>query len=100
SLTPPPDLTFLVRSELAESNGDGLGAIAWAESLAAQEADGTSFGHARVATLVARMRLRAGESEVAAQVLTPPLRSLGAPPEAYALRALAHELSRRYEAAL
>lgn len=130
SLTPPADLTFLVRSELAESEGDGLGAIAWAESLAAQESEGTSFGHARVATLyegmgqdeealqwgeialardslnldaamlVARMRLRAGESDVAAQVLTPPLRSLGAPPEAYALRALAHELSRRYEAAL
>lgn len=129
-LTPPEDLTFLVRSELAESEGDGLAAIAWAESLAAQEPEGGSFGHARVATLyegmgqdaealqwgevalardslnldaamlVARMRLRAGESEIAAQVLTPPLRSLGAPPEAYALRALAHELSRRYEAAL
>ena len=129
-LTPPADLTFLVRSELAESVGDGPGAIAWAESLAAQESDGNSFGHARVATLyegmgqdaeallwgetalsrdslnldaamlVARMRLRGGESEIAAQVLTPPLRLLGAPPEAYALRALAHELSRRYEAAL
>ena len=129
-LTPPADLTFLVRSELAESVGDGPTAIAWAESLAAHEPDGNAFGHARVATLyeglgqdaealvwgeaalardslnldaamlVARMRLRGGESEVAAQVLTPPLRLLGAPPEAYALRALAHELSRRYEAAL
>jgi len=130
ALTPPADLTFLVRSELAESEGDGAAAIAWAESLATQETEGTAFAHARVATLyegmgqdaealqwgevalsrdslnldaamlVARMRLRAGESEIAAQVLTPPLRLLGAPPEAYALRALAHELSRRYEAAL
>lgn len=129
-LTPPEDLTFLVKSELAESDGDGLAAIAWAESLAAMESETNAFGHARVATLhegmgqddealrwgelalardslnldaamlVARMRLRGGESEIAAQVLTPPLRSLGAPPEAYALRALAHELSRRYEAAL
>lgn len=128
-LTPPEDLTFLVRSELAEAQGDALGAIAWAESLVAHQPSG-AFGCARVAALhealgqdmdalswgeralaldslnldaamlVARMRLRSGESEIAAQVLTPPLRTLGAPPEAYALRALAHELSRRYEAAL
>ncbi len=125
----PVLLGLLVRSTLAESEGDAPAAIAWAESLA--HADPFSaYGFARVATLreavgddpealswgeralsrdslnleaamlVGRMRLRAGESEVAAQVLTPPLRQLGAPPEAYALRALAHELSRRYDAAL
>jgi tetratricopeptide (TPR) repeat protein len=127
--TDPVLLGFLARSSLAESAGDAPGAIAWAESLALSDPR-SAFGCARVASLheavgddaealtwgeralardsmnleaamlVARMHLRAGESEVAAQVLTPPLRALGAPPEAYALRALAHELSRRYDAAL
>ncbi|HEX7077181.1 MAG TPA: tetratricopeptide repeat protein [Candidatus Eisenbacteria bacterium] len=129
SLEPPQDLTFLVRSELAEADGDGAGATAWAESLAVSQ-PASAFGCARVATLyeamgqdvealswgeravardslcleaamlVGRMHLRSGESDIAAQVLTPPLRQLGAPPEAYALRALAHELSHRYDAAL
>lgn len=127
--TAPVLLGLLVRSTLAESEGDAPAAIAWAESLAHADPF-SSYGFARVATLreavgddaealswgerallrdslnleaamlVGRMRLRSGESEVAAQVLTPPLRQLGAPPEAYALRALAHELSRRYDAAL
>lgn len=128
-LDPPKDLTFLARSELAEAHGDGAAAIAWAESLAVHEPQ-SAFACARVATLfeaigqdvdaltwgeravardslcmeaamlVGRMHLRSGESDIAAQVLTPPLRQLGAPPEAYALRALAHELSHRYDAAL
>jgi tetratricopeptide (TPR) repeat protein len=122
-------LGFVVRSALAEGAGDAPAAIAWAESLAAAD-PWNAYGYARAATLreavgddaealawgeralardsvnldaamlVARMHLRGGESDVAAQVLTPPLRQLGAPPEAYALRALAHELSRRYDAAL
>jgi len=46
------------------------------------------------------MRLRAGDASVAVQALTPPLRLLGARPELYALRALAHELDKNYEAAL
>jgi len=50
--------------------------------------------------LVGRMRLRAGEAAIAAKALTPPLRLLGARPELYALRALAHELDKNYEAAL
>jgi tetratricopeptide (TPR) repeat protein len=50
--------------------------------------------------LVGRMRLRAGEASAAAKALTPPLRLLGARPELYALRALAHELERNYEASL
>lgn len=128
-LDPPEDLTCLVRSELAEADGDGARAIAWAESLSTQQPT-SAFAAARVATLyeamgqdvdalawgeravardslcleaamlVGRMHLRSGESDIAAQVLTPPLRQLGAPPEAYALRALAHELSHRYDAAL
>lgn len=128
-LLPPPDLTLLARSELAEAAGDAGGAIAWAESLAAYRPT-SAFAHARVAVLyetmgqdfealawgekalardsanvdaamlVGRMRLRAGEAAGAVQVLTPPLRQLGAPPELYGLRALAHELARRYEAAL
>lgn len=127
--TDPVLLDLLVRSELAEAAGDGPAAIAWAESLAAADPR-SAFGCARAATLheavgedvealawgdralardslnleaamlVARMHLRGGESDIAAQALTPPLRTLGAPPEAYALRALAHELSRRYDAAL
>ncbi len=122
-------LGMLTRSALAEAAGDAPAAIAWAESLAAAD-PWNAYGYARAARLheavgddaealswgeralardsvnldaamlVARMHLRGGESDVAAQVLTPPLRQLGAPPEAYALRALAHELSRRYDAAI
>ena len=122
-------LDLLTRSELAEAAGDGDAAIQWAESLATADPR-SAFGCARAATLletigqdsealswgqkalardslnleaamlVARMHLRGGESDIAAQALTPPLRILGAPPEAYALRALAHELSHRYDAAL
>lgn len=128
-LLPPTDLTLVVRSTLAEAAGEPEAAIAWAESLSRLE-PWSAFAHARVAVLheaigqdfealawgekalacdsmnvnaamlVGRMRLRAGESQGAVQVLTPPLRQLGAPPELYGLRALAHELSRHYEAAL
>jgi len=127
--TNPAFLDLLVRSQLAEAAGDGESAILWAESLAVADPR-SAYGCARAATLheaigddvealawgeralardstnieaamlVGRMHLRGGQSEIAAQALTPPLRQLGAPPEAYALRALAHELSRRYEAAL
>jgi tetratricopeptide (TPR) repeat protein len=125
----PAHLELLVRSRLAEADADGPAAIVWAESLAWADPT-SSFACARAATLhesmgedalalvwgeralardslcmeaamlVARMHLRSGESDIAAQALTPPLRQLGAPPEAYALRSLAHELSRRYDAAL
>jgi len=128
-LLPPTDLTLVVRSSLAEAMGQPEVAIAWAESLSRLEPR-SAFAHARVAILneglgqdfealawgeralacdslnvdaamlVGRMRLRAGESQGAVQVLTPPLRQLGAPPELYGLRALAHELSRTYDAAL
>jgi tetratricopeptide (TPR) repeat protein len=128
-LLPPTDLTLVVRSSLAEAGGEPENAIAWAESLAALEPQ-SAFAAARVATLhedvgqdyealqwgeralacdslnvdaamlVGRMRLRSGECQGAVQVLTPPLRQLGAPPELYGLRALAHELSRSYDAAL
>ncbi len=128
-LLPPTDLTLVVRSTLAEAAGEPEAAIAWAESLSRLEPR-SAFAHARVAMLheamgqdfealawgekalacdslninaamlVGRMRLRAGECQGAVQVLTPPLRQLGAPPELYGLRALAHELSRNYEAAL
>lgn len=128
-LLPPTDLTLVVRSTLAEAAGEPEAAIAWAESLSRLEPT-SAFAHARVAMLheamgqdfealawgekalacdslnvnaamlVGRMRLRAGECQGAVQVLTPPLRQLGAPPELYGLRALAHELSRSYEAAL
>ncbi|HET9950452.1 MAG TPA: tetratricopeptide repeat protein [Candidatus Eisenbacteria bacterium] len=129
TLLPPADLTLVVRSSLAEAGGESESAIAWAESLATLEPR-SAFAAARVATLhedmgqdyealqwgeralacdslnvdaamlVGRMRLRAGECQGAVQVLTPPLRQLGAPPELYGLRALAHELSRSYDAAL
>jgi tetratricopeptide (TPR) repeat protein len=128
-LLPPSDLTLVVRSSLAEAAGEPEAAIAWAESLSRLEPR-SAFAHARVADLyeamgqdfealvwgeralacdslnvsaamlVGRMRLRAGECQGAVQVLTPPLRQLGAPPELYGLRALAHELSRSYDAAL
>lgn len=128
-LLPPTDFTLVVRSTLAEADGEGETAIAWAESLATLEPQ-SAFAAARVATLyeamgqdfdaltwgeralacdslnvdaamlVGRMRLRAGDCQGAVQVLTPPLRQLGAPPELYGLRALGNELSRSYEAAL
>ena len=118
-----------MRSELAGASGDRDGAIAWAESLAAVDPS-SSFIRSRIALLheeagndvgalkwgeralaidslnsdaamlVGRMRLRAGEPAVAAQVLSPPLRMLGALPELYALRALAHELDHNFEASL
>jgi tetratricopeptide (TPR) repeat protein len=128
-LFPPPEMTILTRSLLAEAGGMPEIAIAWAESLARLEPH-SAYAHARVATLyetvgmdlealewgeralaadsvnidaamlVGRMRLRSGEALRAVQVLTPPLRQLGAPPELYGLRALAHELARRYDAAI
>jgi len=52
------------------------------------------------AMLVGRMRLCSGEPGLAVQALSPPLRIVGAIPELYALRSLAHELNRNYEAAL
>jgi tetratricopeptide (TPR) repeat protein len=129
SLRTPEDLQLLTRSELAEADGDRAAAIAWAESLATLEPH-SSFVLGRIATLheelgedetarswgeralaadsmnadaamlVGRMALRSGQSGVAVQVLTPPLRQLGAMPELYALRALAHELERNYEPSL
>ena len=129
SLQTPVALECHLKSELAEAAGDRDGAIAWAESLASIEPR-SSFAMSRVAVLyesdgedvtalewgeralaldslnadaamlVGRMRLRSGEPALAAQVLTPPLRQLGAVPELYALRALAHQLDKNYEAAL
>jgi tetratricopeptide (TPR) repeat protein len=80
---------------LHEDAGEDIAALGWGERALAVDSLNTD-----AAMLVGRMRLRAGEPAVAAQVLTPPLRILGAPPEVYALRALAHELGRNYEAAL
>lgn len=129
SLRTPVPIQCLVRSELAQASGDRVNAIAWAESLAALEPY-SSYAMSRLALLheevgedisalewgeraialdslngdaamlVGRMRLRSGEPGQAAQVLTPPLRQLGAVPELYALRALAHQLGRNFEAAL
>lgn len=127
--TVPEPMRLLALSHLAEATGEFPAARAMAESLAAQEPR-SSYAAARVARLletegedaaalawgeralsldslsvpaamlVGRLRLRSGEFAVAVQVLTPPLRPLGAPPEAYALRAIAHELNRNYEAAI
>lgn len=127
SLRVPLTIECQIRSRLAEAAGDHSNAIVWAESLAAIEPS-SAYAKSRLARLyedigedltaldrgeqalaldslnadaamlVGRMRLRAGEP--AAQVLTPPLRQLGAVPELYALRAVAHELDRNYEAAL
>ena len=129
SLRTPIHLELHLKSELAAASGDREGAIAWAESLAYLD-PGSSYVSSRIAImheesgedvtalawgerslaadsfntdaamLVGRMRLRSGEPAIATQVLSPPLRLLGAPPELYALRALAHELGRNYEAAL
>ena len=129
SLRTPVELECVVRSGLAEAGGDSQAAIAWAESLAAVDPQSSFIAsrvarlhedvgedmaalewgeralrcdstNAEAAMLVGRMRLRSGEPAAAVQVLTPPLRQLGAVPELYALRALAHELDRHYEAAL
>ena len=127
--TVPEPLRLLSLSHIAEASGDHAAARAMAESLAVLE-PASSYASARVAQLletegedvaalawgeralaldsldvsaamlVARMRLRSGDFAVAVQALTPPLRTLGAPPEAYALRAIAHELNRNYEAAI
>jgi tetratricopeptide (TPR) repeat protein len=129
TLYTPAAIQCHVRSQLAEAAGDRVAAIAWAESVTVLDPR-SSFACSRVALLceeigedvralewgeralaldslnaegamlVGRMRLRSGEASKAVQVLTPPLRQLGAMPELYALRALAHELDRNYEAAL
>jgi len=129
SLQIPVPMQCEVRSQLAEAAGDPAKAIAWAESLvvldpassyaksrladlhedSGEDAIALDWGeqalaldslNVEAAMLVGRMRLRSGEAAGAVQVLTPPLRQLGAIPELYALRALAHELDKSYEAAL
>ncbi|HXL15029.1 MAG TPA: tetratricopeptide repeat protein, partial [Methylomirabilota bacterium] len=125
----PPNLELLARSAVAQEQGSMEEAQRWADRLAASD-PGSSLASYRMAQLlessgddahalewgnrslsldslnadaamlVGRMRLRAGEASIAAKALTPPLRLLGARPELYALRALAHELDRNYEAAL
>jgi len=80
---------------LHEAMGEDVEALSWGERALVRDSL-----NLEAAMLVARMNLRGGQSQIAAQALTPPLRILGAPPEAYALRALAHELSHRYDAAL
>jgi len=130
SSTGPPDpLECQIRSVLAEGRGDGLKATAWAVSLVTLDPH-SSYALSRVASmyenlgddtaalewgeralaadsmnpeaamLVGRISCLAGEPGLAAAALTPPLRRLGATPELYALRALAHELDRDYGAAL
>jgi tetratricopeptide (TPR) repeat protein len=82
-------------AQLLESAGEDTGALTWGNRALALDSL-----NADAAMLVGRMRLRAGEAAIAAKALTPPLRLLGARPELYALRALAHELDKNYEAAL
>jgi tetratricopeptide (TPR) repeat protein len=82
-------------ARLCEEAGQDVDALEWGERALTQDSLNVS-----AAMLVGRMRLRSGEFAIAVQVLTPPLRTLGAPPEVYALRAIAHELNRNYEAAL
>lgn len=125
----PSTIEFLVRSTLEQESGNLEGAAVWAEALSTED-PGSSYAASRfaqilessgddvralewgdrslacdslnadAAMLVGRMRLRAGEASVAVKALTPPLRRMGARPELYALRALAHELDKKYEAAL
>ena len=125
----PLNLELLARSAVAQENGNMEEAQHWAEELTSAD-PGSSFAAWRLAQLlessgddtqalawgnrsllldslnqdaamlVGRMRLRAGEASIAATALTPPLRLLGARPELYALRALAHELNKNYEASL
>jgi tetratricopeptide (TPR) repeat protein len=82
-------------ARLCEAAGQDLDALEWGDRALAMDSLNVS-----AAMLVGRMRLRSGDFAVAVQALTPPLRTLGAPPEVYALRAIAHELNRNYEAAL
>ncbi|HZI89036.1 MAG TPA: tetratricopeptide repeat protein [Candidatus Polarisedimenticolia bacterium] len=82
-------------AQILESAGEDVRALAWGNRALALDSL-----NADAAMLVGRMRLRAGEAAIAAKALTPPLRLLGARPELYALRALAHELDKNYEAAL
>ena len=82
-------------AQILESTGDDAGALTWGNR--ALSCDSLNQD---AAMLVGRMRLRAGEPSVAVKALTPPLRLLGARPELYALRALAHELAKNYEASL
>ena len=82
-------------AQILESAGDDAGAFTWGERALSRDSLNQD-----AAQLVGRMRLRAGEPSMAVKVLTPPLRLLGARPELYALRALAHELARNYEASL
>jgi len=126
---PPGPLECHVRSELAETRGDGVRAIAWAVSLVTLDPQ-SSYALSRVgrlyeslgedsaaldwgdqalahdslnseaAMLVGRLRFLGGEPDLAVKALTPPLRQSGAMPELYALRALAHELDRDYISAL
>jgi tetratricopeptide (TPR) repeat protein len=125
----PLNLELLARSSVAQETGHMEEARHWAEQLTMSD-PGSSFAAWRLAQLlessgddaqallwgnrslfldslnqdaamlVGRMRLRAGEASIAAKALTPPLRLLGARPELYALRALAHELDKNYEASL
>jgi tetratricopeptide (TPR) repeat protein len=125
----PSNLEYLVRSTLALEAGNLDTAATWAAALSGED-PGSSYAASRfaqileqagddtkalewggralehdstnadAAMLVGRMRLRAGEASMAVKALTPPLRVLGARPELYALRALAHELDKNYEAAL
>ncbi|MBI4364042.1 MAG: tetratricopeptide repeat protein [Candidatus Latescibacteria bacterium] len=125
----PSEFEFLARSTLAQESGDLDGASVWAEALSTEDPR-SSFAAGRLAQilesagddtralewgdralkldslnadaamLVGRMMLRSGDAAIAVKALTPPLRLLGARPELYALRALAHELNRNYEAAL
>jgi len=125
----PQNLELLVRSTLAMEGGNLNDAALWAEALSMKD-PGSSFAASRyaqvleaagedpqalqwgeralaldslnadAAMLVGRMRLRAGEAGLAVKALTPALRMVGARPELYALRALAHELDKNYEAAL
>jgi tetratricopeptide (TPR) repeat protein len=82
-------------AQLLESSGEDTQALAWGDRSLLMDSLNQD-----AAMLVGRMRLRAGEASIAAKALTPPLRLLGARPELYALRALAHELDKNYEASL
>jgi tetratricopeptide (TPR) repeat protein len=82
-------------AQILESAGDDVGALTWGNRALSRDSLNQD-----AAMLVGRMRLRAGEPSTAVKALTPPLRLLGARPELYALRALAHELAKNYEASL
>jgi len=82
-------------AQILESAGDDVGALTWGNRALSRDSLNQD-----AAMLVGRMRLRAGEPSMAVKALTPPLRLLGARPELYALRALAHELAKNYEGSL